>query len=226
MPKAYHVKRFLTDILYPNKCPFCGEVIAFDEYYCCLGGLDTAEDNLDYIALFEYNDKSSPFVYSIKDGGDGYAISAAAKLISEKVGRDSLGTPIDLITCIPTDSVRMRARGYNPPALIAKELSTISSILVDNFFLIKNKQTKIQKSLSKSERQENLKGAFSINKNRMAPKTILLIDDVRTTGATLEEAAGVLMSAGAERVITAVVATVPKPDSPDLQGLQSNPAVV
>jgi len=198
---AYNIKRFLLDIIYPNKCPFCNETIAHNEYYCCLGKLELLKQNDDNIALFEYNEKSSPFVYSIKDGGNGYAISAAAKLIYERLRVEAL----DLIVCVPTDSKRMRERGYNPPALIAAELSAMTGIPFNSKLLIKTRRTEVQKSLTAIQRRENVKGAFVCNSS--CKGKILLVDDVRTTGATLDEVSRVLIESGAEQVITAVIAT-------------------
>jgi ComF family protein len=208
---VYNIKRFLLDILYPNQCPFCAQVIAYDQYYCCLGDLVVLED--DY-ALFEYNETTSQFVYSVKEQGDGYAICAAAKLMCEKFIGDDTGetgvrsSDIDLITCIPTDSFRMKQRGYNPPALIAREMSAITAIPHDPKLLTKTRRTDVQKSLCAIERQENLIGAFALNKNKVCPQNILVIDDVRTTGATLGEAARVLLAAGAKNVYTFVIAAV------------------
>ncbi|MCL2071400.1 MAG: ComF family protein [Oscillospiraceae bacterium] len=220
MMAAYKLGRFLLDVLYPNKCPFCNEVIAYDLYYCadCIHELeqDFAENPRELMpianiaetfAVFEYSAETSPFVYSIKDGGNGYAVSAAAKMLCDML-KDKTGEKIqiDLLTCVPTDSSRMRERGYNPPALIASELAAMIGVPFDPRLLIKARRTEIQKSLSEIERRENLRGAFKLNKKRIPSKTVLLIDDVRTTGATLSEAAGVLLSSGAEKVYAGVVA--------------------
>jgi ComF family protein len=202
---AYSIKRFLIDIVYPNRCPFCDKLIAHDKYYCCIKGTlfenraeNKAENNS---TIFVYDDESSPFVYSIKDGGSGYAIAAAASMLCER-----LPDGVDLITCIPTDSARIRERGYNPPALIAAEMSLQSGILCDTRLLIKTREIALQKSLTAVQRRENVKGAFAVS--RGCSGCILLVDDVQTTGATLSEAAEVLISAGAERVCTATVAAV------------------
>ena len=219
--KTYKLKRFLLDIVYPNKCPFCNEGIASNQYYCpaCPGSLAMLEEDCEplesiteTVAVFEYSDSTSKFVYSIKDGGNGYAISAATKLLYEKMGGKSgnLSQSIDLIICVPTDSGRMRERGYNPPALIAKEIARMTGIPCKPKLLIKTRQTEVQKSLSAVERKENLKGVFALRKGKTCPQNVLLVDDVRTTGATLSEAAKVLQSAGAENVYAAVVAVVSK----------------
>jgi ComF family protein len=205
----YTVKRFLLNIVYPNRCPFCKKVIAFNQYYCCLGELELVNQACGgSFALFEYTEASMSFVYAIKDSGDGYAISAAAKLISELVC-DRIPEGVDLITAIPTDKGRMRERGYNPPALIALQVSEILKAPCDLKLLTKNRRTEVQKFLSEAERRENVKDAFS---GKECSGTVLLIDDVCTTGATLHEATKVLTAAGAWKVFTAVVATASKWD--------------
>ncbi|MCL1903803.1 MAG: ComF family protein [Oscillospiraceae bacterium] len=214
----YNLKRFLLDIVYPNKCPFCGEIIPFNQFYCrdCPESLnsfstqpenekDKLRDNItDTFSIFEYNDVTRGFVHSLKNNSDGYAISAAARLLNERIGAELM---INLITCIPTDSKRMNERGYNPPALIATELAAMRGIPCNTKLLIKTRRTEIQKTLSEEKRRENLRGAFDIRKKGVhIPERILLTDDVRTTGATLSEAAGCLLSAGAKSVHAAVVA--------------------
>ncbi|MCL2036343.1 MAG: double zinc ribbon domain-containing protein [Oscillospiraceae bacterium] len=216
MTTLYKAKRFFLDVIYPNKCPFCDEVIAYDAYYCssCIEGTEIAlpPEKLEplrnvtaTLSLFEYNKKTSPFVYAIKEGGDGYAVSAAAKLLCESLAY--LPDEIGIITCIPTDAPRMRNRGYNPPKLIAAEMSAISGLAFAPKLLMKSRRTEIQKSLSAAERRENLKDAFHVTDSSVSGN-ILLIDDVRTTGATLDSAAGVLISAGATKVYAGVIATV------------------
>jgi len=200
---VYGLKRFLTDIVYPNRCPFCGEIIAFDKYYCpdCLDNLDFY-DGPEFI-VFEYNGKSKPFINAIKEQGNGCAFAAAAKLIADRIGVHT-----DLIVPIPASKARMRLRGYNPPAMVARELSAITGIPYDAKLLIKTRQALVQKELDAKSRRLNLKGAFAVAENRKIADVVLVTDDVRVTGSTLSEAAEVLLAAGAKQVYTAAVAAV------------------
>ncbi|MCL1881917.1 MAG: ComF family protein [Oscillospiraceae bacterium] len=219
----YNIKRLLLDIIYPNKCPFCEDIIPYNAYYHseCLTAFSLAPTSnvqeFSYIsklfAIFQYDDKISPLIYSLKDSGNGYAISAVAQMLCElfrkKITDTGLDLEFDLITCIPTTKARLRERGYNPPALIAKEMSAIYGIPFEPNLLQKTRHTEIQKSLSRVERLQNLEGAFCRTIGINSPKRVLLIDDVCTTGATLDEAAKVLLVSGAEKVYAAVVATTP-----------------
>lgn len=97
-------------------------------------------------------------------------------------------------------------RGYNQSSLFAEQLGKYLHIPVRSL-LRREQYTKQQAFLTKKQRNSNIAGAFSISDSTVAEKCgILLVDDVMTTGATLREAAGVLLSHGAERVDVLVIA--------------------
>jgi len=107
----------------------------------------------------------------------------------------------DFMVPIPLHPTRKRERGYNQSFLLASQLSRIFNINLNINLLIKIKNTKNQSLLSKKERWTNITGAFKIkNPNEVNNKSILLIDDLLTTGATSSEAAKALKSAGAKTV--------------------------
>lgn len=102
---------------------------------------------------------------------------------------------------VPLEKKRLKSRGYNQAEVLAKELSQILEIplIVDN--LVKTRKTLPQAKLSAKERGENVKNAFSVkNPAEIIGKKIFLIDDVYTTGSTMEECATVLKNAGARQV--------------------------
>ena len=102
---------------------------------------------------------------------------------------------------VPMDIKKMKDRGYNQSAELAKELSKILKIpvILDN--LVKIKATLPQMELSAKDRQSNLKGAFFVkNASEIQNKKIFLIDDVYTTGSTMEECTNVLRTFGAKQV--------------------------
>ena len=118
----------------------------------------------------------------------------------EEVWRNSVLIPI------PLDKNKLKNRGYNQAEELAKELSKILKVPVISDNLIKIKSTKPQMELSKEEREKNLQGAFAI-KNPSTPdidgflgKKVFLVDDVYTTGSTMEECAKILRQAGAKSV--------------------------
>jgi len=108
---------------------------------------------------------------------------------------------------VPLDKSRIKARGYNQAEELAKELSKVLLIPVISDNLIKIKSTKSQMELTKEKRERNLQNAFAIkNPAELADKKIFLVDDVYTTGSTMQECARVLRDAGAKQVWGIVIA--------------------
>ena len=107
---------------------------------------------------------------------------------------------IDLIIPVPLDPERMKERGYNQAALLAKPISRCTGILFDGNILYRTKKTRSQVGLTIIERKENVKGAFEAKSSKVCGKSILLIDDVVTTGSTLNSCANALKKAGARNI--------------------------
>jgi len=106
-----------------------------------------------------------------------------------------------LLIPIPLHRRRLKERGFNQAQEIAKELSTLINVPMASTALVKEKETLSQKKLSAAERQENVKDAFVIkNPDLISGKKIFLVDDVYTTGSTMEACAKVLKKAGAKQV--------------------------
>ncbi len=114
-----------------------------------------------------------------------------------------------ILVPIPLNKKRLKERGYNQSEELAKELSAVLKIPVISDVLIKIKNTRSQMELKKEEREKNLEGAFKISarggpalggKNHFAGKKIFLVDDVYTTGSTMEECAKTLKLAGTKQV--------------------------
>lgn len=106
---------------------------------------------------------------------------------------------IEALVPVPLSPERRRERGYNPSDLLAKAISRKSSIPVMDL-LRKSRPTPPQMSLTREERLRNQEGAYRLKEREDLPKRVLLLDDVYTTGATLEECAKVLKDAGVEWV--------------------------
>lgn len=116
-----------------------------------------------------------------------------------------------MIIPVPTNFLQRILRRYNQTELLCRELSEISKIDYEPRVLGKNGNSKIQKMLSRKRRLKNLKNVFSINEKYVGAirdKVVLLVDDVITTGATANECANVLKSAGAAKVYVATLARV------------------
>ena len=108
---------------------------------------------------------------------------------------------------VPLDRKRLKWRGFNQAEEIGKKFSKSLNIPLINDVLIKTKGNSPQMELTGKEREENVLGVFSCqNKEKIQKKKVLLVDDVYTTGATMEEAARILKIAGAKEVWGIVVA--------------------
>lgn len=113
----------------------------------------------------------------------------------------------DLVLPVPLHITRLRGRGFNQALLLARRVGRRLGVAVDPFILCKIRPTSPQATLRLDERRKNLRGAFSLRGREVVRgKTVLLVDDVATTGTTLNEAGRVLKQAGVERVEAIVAA--------------------
>jgi len=111
----------------------------------------------------------------------------------------------DMLIPIPLGRQRLKERGYNQVGMIAKPLALALNLQYAPHGLARCKETRSQVGLSKQERKENIREAFQAWKG-VGGKTILVFDDVATTGSTLSSSADALFSAGAKEVYALTVA--------------------
>ncbi|MGH1419346.1 MAG: ComF family protein [Hyphomicrobiaceae bacterium] len=117
-------------------------------------------------------------------------------------GRELL-TNANLIVPVPLYRSRLLHRRFNQSMILANEVSRLTGIPTDPFTLSRTRPTKQQVGLTLAQRQRNVRGAFQVPRKRrkfIANKNIVLIDDVVTTGATVESCAQVMVNSGAARV--------------------------
>ena len=216
--RAYLHKRFILDLIYPNRCPFCDSCIPYDEYYCtrCREHLSPPPEHDDFAdidfftAVTEYDKFSIPLINEMKKESNGYALSAAAFMIFQSLAAAKLLNSIDIVTYVPMRRKDKLKRGYNQTAIIARELAQIAEKPCAAL-LKKVRDTSQQKTLGAVDRRKNVKDAFAHkSRHNIQGKTVLIIDDVCTTGSTLHEAVGKLKGAGAEKVIASVFAKTGK----------------
>jgi ComF family protein len=114
---------------------------------------------------------------------------------------------VDCVVPVPLHWLRRWRRGYNQSSSLALGLSSRLGLPLQNWWLKRIRNTPSQKALSRTARQENVRGAFQVRSSAACKgRSILLVDDVVTTGATVHEAARVLRAAGAGRVVVAALA--------------------
>jgi len=117
-----------------------------------------------------------------------------------------LGWKVDLVVPVPLGRQRMKERGYNQVGLLAMPLAAIREWFYSPQVLVRMRETRSQVGLSPSERMENMSGAFHAEPKLVAGKTILLVDDVVTTGATLAACSEALVIAGAKDIYALTLA--------------------
>lgn len=146
-------------------------------------------------AAVHYDDFSKPLIISFKfyDRTD-HALLLAKWL--KIAGKDIWAAGADMLVPVPLHYTRLIKRKYNQAALLAKELSAMTSIPVEYSALIRHRRTRPQVEFSGSIRRRNVRGAFSVkHPQKFKGRRIVLIDDVMTTGSTLKECAKALRSA-------------------------------
>ena len=116
--------------------------------------------------------------------------------------------PEGLVTYIPLHPSREQSRGYNQSYLLAREFSRAMGLPLSNT-LQRIKNTKPQASLSRQDRRENVQGMFAPIEEKYTDLPLLLVDDVLTTGATMEEAVKTLKDSGQVRIVGILAAVQP-----------------
>jgi len=182
-------------------CDVCGRPLTHG-YTCeCEGRVFEFTKNR---SVFVYDDVMSNVIYAFKYGNH----PAHGKALGKTMARhfDFYFKGIDLRHCliIPTPMFRPkeRLRGFNQADILAREIARYTGILYDNKSLLRIRDTAAQSGLSAEEREINLANAFKLSRmpSPVAGKTILLVDDILTTGSTLNKCAAELLRGGAASV--------------------------
>ena len=114
---------------------------------------------------------------------------------------------VDLIVPVPLHPRRLRWRGFNQSLLLAKQVSRRYEVPMDPFVLYRKRETAPQTQLAEGERRKNVRGAFATRPERsLKRKSLLLVDDVYTSGATVNECSRVLLHGGAKEVYVLTLA--------------------
>ena len=117
-----------------------------------------------------------------------------------------LNWPVNMVVPVPLGQKRMKERGYNQVGLVAQPMAALTGWQYAPGALARARETKSQVGLSSVERQENMRGAFRSDPHLVAGRTVLLLDDVVTTGATLKACADALLSSNAQAVYALTIA--------------------
>jgi len=149
----------------------------------------------------EYRDGLARLVQALKFERHDFLDDALAGLLESTI-RDA---SFDAITAVPMSRVKERRRGYNQAELLARALTRRIGVKTDMTLLTRRKDRPAQSTLARRERAANVKGAFGASRSAKG-KSILIVDDICTTAATLRACAAALAKAGAARVCAVSVA--------------------
>ncbi|HEX5064617.1 MAG TPA: phosphoribosyltransferase family protein [Myxococcota bacterium] len=163
----------------------------------CIAGTWFAEEPAAWIRHYKYPPRGL-----VGSGRDRARLRALA---AESLGWRALATP-SCVVPVPLHAARLRQRGFNPAASLARDLAGASGAPLA-FALTRVRDTPSQTGLGRAGRRANVRGAFRVSGSHGA--CVWLVDDVVTTGATLEECARVLRAAGAQQVVALCAARTP-----------------
>lgn len=191
------------------KCKICGIPFDTDVYDICPSCLVHKPHFDQAIAVFEYNDTSRGIVVGFKHNDRTYIAKQAASWMLRSCKEELRG--VNLIVPVPISFFKRLVRKYNQSELLSLELSKLTNIAYIPDVLLKIKNTMQQEGLSGDRRRKNVLGSFGIavsRKHLLVDKQILLVDDVFTTGSTVNECAKVLKKHGATSVTVITLARV------------------
>ena len=219
----------LTDLIYPRRCPVCDRAVspfgslvcetckeAFEyvkEPYCMKCGKKLEEEETEYChdcmrhrhlfdrgrALCSYRSISDS-IYRFKYKGRQEYAAYYAVCMEQSLGNWIRRCRPDALIPVPIHTSKRRVRGYNQAEVLAKELGKRLGIPVETNLIKRVRKTVPMKELSVYNRQNNLKRAFKICHNDVKLSTIVIIDDIYTTGSTIDAMSYELRKAGVKRI--------------------------
>ena len=227
--KISDIWEFVLDCLYPRICPICNEIVKrrgsdicpdcekklsfvgdsycmrcgkpVDEYeeYCrdCATGAHVYDEGRAALIYDEYMSKS---IYRFKYNGKREFAGFYSRVMYECLREKIESWKVDAIVPVPVHKSKQKKRGYNQAELIAKGLSDRLRIPVCGTLVTRSKATAVQKNLGARERRNNLKKAFNVTQNVVKLDSVLIVDDIYTTGATIDAIAGCLKAAGVKHI--------------------------
>jgi len=216
------------DLLFPRRCPFCDEPLKpGKELVCppcrtrisylteptCLKCGKKVKDTVEFcedcsgrshhydrgIALYEYQGLEGA-IYRFKYKNRREYAEFFGKEISEKLGVEILRFKPDCLVPVPIHRKRLRSRGYNQAEELARIISGQLKIPYDSKLIKRVQATAPLKNLKLKERQNNLKKAFKINRNDVKLDRIIIIDDIYTTGSTIDAMAKEFRQIGVNKI--------------------------
>ena len=221
------VKDFL-DLLFPVTCPGCNEALtSVEKVLCFLCAADLAvfknEINIESILGGRIKIDMGAIYLKFYSGGIVQRLLHEVKYKKNKDLGELLGEKfmhhdktysrlknVDVIVPIPLHENKLRQRGYNQSEVIANGINKVLGKPMDTSSVVRVKSSQTQTRKSREERWRNVSGIFECSPEAFDNKNVLLIDDVITTGATMEACAQVILASGARSISFAAIAIAMK----------------
>ena len=182
------------------KCMKCGKHVESSEVEFCYDCTKIKHIYDSGRCLYSHNAEIKKSLYDFKYKNKREYAKAYGEELSDNFKNEIISWNADVIIPVPLHKSKLRLRGYNQAELIAKELGKNLNIPVDSKALLRKNKTKPQKELNDSDRKKNVKNAFIVDKSVVKYKKVILVDDIYTTGSTIDGCARVLKEKGIEKV--------------------------
>lgn len=220
------VLKDLVSLIFPQVCPGCNRTLLKMENSICLHcqsklpkRLNLKTDELKQrfygrlpleeahgFLLFKSKGVTQKILHSIKYSGNQELAVEMGELFGKNCTALHLFSTVDVIVPVPLHISKYRFRGFNQSALIAEGLATSLGASLDIWSVIRMIRTSTQTKKSRIERWKNVDKIFAVVTEQLKGKHVLLVDDVITTGATLESCGQTILDAGAVKVSIACLA--------------------
>lgn len=207
----FKVKNFVINLLFPDKCIFCNDVIPIGSgKWICPDCMEFTNINTEsyggVLYLYVYEGYVREMLHRFKYYNHPEYAVKLGELTAQRIRKADI-RDADLIIPVPMHEIKKRKRGYNQAELLAEETGKILSINVNTVALIRNEYTKAQSLVKMGDRAENVRNVFKVtDKTMIEGKNIILIDDIYTSGSTMSACVKELKGAGAKNIYLVVVA--------------------
>ncbi|MGI5990377.1 MAG: ComF family protein [Lachnospiraceae bacterium] len=181
------------------RCAVCGKQLTDERESLCLDCQKRHHEFEQTISVFQYTEAARQSIYCLKYKNKREYADALGFLMWKYAGRRIRFYAPEVIIPVPMFAAKQRRRGYNQAQLLAKALSKYSGIPAVSDALIRTRATKPMKELTAGERLSNLSGAFE-TAGRLPWERVLLLDDIYTSGSTLDECSAALKQGGVRKV--------------------------
>lgn len=216
----------IFSLLFPNICPGCNKALLKNETSICLHCQSDLPRRLTFnneelkhrfygrlqleevysFLLFKNKGLTQKLLHAIKYNGNQQLAVELGELFGISCKQQNLFTTVDIIVPIPLHKSKLRFRGFNQSAQIAKGLASTLGIGFDENSILRKTKTSTQTKKTRTERWKNVDKTFKVVNSKLEGKHVLLVDDVITTGATLESCGQTILASGASKISIACLA--------------------